>query len=132
MAAPSTLHLSWRSWIRIGLAAAVTLLVGAAGLSAGVAWPVRIPALVLFGLGLYVLVDVIIFTSSWRATASAVKVPTLRRPQRQVAGDDLSVEFVARRFSAIRISGPNGRRDLTTNPLVSDHDMQHWFGLIAD
>lgn len=129
---PITLELSWRSWAKAGFAVVPTIAAGATGLTAGAPWIMRVPALLMFALGVYWLVDVIIFTSSWRATAGAVKIPTLARRHREVSGSDLTVEFVARRHSAIRISGPKGSRDLMTNPIVSDRDVRRWFERIGD
>lgn len=118
--------------MKAAVASVATFAAGATSLTAGVAWAVRLPAVVLFVVGLYWLLDLIVFTSSWRATADAVKIPTLAQRRRQVSGTDLTVEFVARRFSAIRISGSNGERDLMTNPIVSDRDVRRWFERMAD
>lgn len=120
--------LSWHSRLRIALCIAVTFAVGVLAATAGAPWYLRASAAVLFVAGAGVVLDAVVFTSSWRLTAESLKVPTLLSRRREIAGrDDLNVELLEGARSRLRVTGPNGTRIEPINPLVSSHDLREWF-----
>lgn len=127
------MRLSWRSRLRIALAVLVTFAVGVVAATAGAAWPVRLVAASVFVTGAAVVLDAVIFTSSWRMTASALEVPTLLGRRRQIAGrNDLTLELRDGAWSQLAVIGPGGTRLERINPLVSGHDLRRWWDSLPD
>lgn len=122
------LSLGWRSRVRIGLGGFVTFAVGVLAATSGAAWPLRVVAAAGFVVGACVCVDAIVFASSWRFTASALKMPTLLSIKREVSGrDDLTVELRDGPWSQVAVTGPNGTRVERVNPLISGRDLRRWW-----
>jgi hypothetical protein len=122
------LSLGWRSRVRIAGGVLVTVVVGVLAATSGLLWPLRMLAGAVFLGGAYLCLDAIVFTSSWRFTASALKVPTLLSRRREISGrDDLTVELCAGWWSRLGVIGPNGRRTERINPLVSSRDLRRWW-----
>lgn len=127
------LALGWRSRLRIALAGLVTFAVGVLAATAGVPWPVRVVAAVAFLGGVYLCLDAIVFTASWRFTPSALRIPTLWSRHREVSGrDDLTVELRAGTWSRLAVTGPHGAREERVNPLVSARDLRRWWDATPD
>lgn len=125
------LSLGWRSRVRIAVAALLTFGVGVVSATPDVAWPFRVVAALAFLLGAALCLDAVVFTSSWRFTSSALKVPTLLSRRREISGrGDLTVELRPR--SRLVITGPNGTRQERINPLISDTDLRRWFDSTPD
>ena len=130
---PHEMRLSWRSRFRIALAALIAFGFGVVAATAGVMWPLRIVAALVFLAGAAVVIDAIVMTSSWRMTASALKVPTLSSRNREITGrDDLTVELADGPLSHLVLTGPKGARSVTVNPLISGRDLRRWFDSLAD
>jgi hypothetical protein len=122
------LSLTWRSRVRIAAAIVVTFAAGVVAATAGAPWYLRVVAGVVFVIGVYGVVDAIVFTSAWRFTPAALKVPTLASRKREVAGrDDLTVELRDAVWSRLGVSGPNGSHATRINPLVSGSDLRRWW-----
>ena len=127
------LRYSWRSRVRICVVALVTFAAGVVAATAGASWSARVVAGVVFVTGAIALVDAIVLTSSWRMTASSLKIPSLANRRREVVGrDDLAVSLVGRRVGAVVVEGERGARRLLVNPLVSPTDLRRWFDAMAD
>lgn len=127
------LSLGWRSRVRIAGGIVVTFLVGVLAATSGAPWPVRLGAAVAFVVGTVVCLDAIVFTSSWRFTVAALKIPTLLSRKREISGrDDLTVELHDGFWSKLAVSGPNGTRVERINPLVSGHDLRRWWDAVPD
>ena len=122
------LALSWRSRLRIAVVVVVTFAVGVVALTPDAPWPVRLVCAIAFLIGAYGVLDAVVFTSSWRFTDAALKVPTLASRRREVSGgDELAVELLDGPLSMLSVTGPNGTRVERINPLVSGHDLRRWF-----
>lgn len=127
------LSFGWRTRVRIALAVIVTFLAGVLAATPGAFWPLRILAAVVFVVGLYGVLDAIVFTASWRFTPTALKVPTLLSRTREISGrDDLTVELHERWWSQLGVIGPNGTRLERINPLVSGTDLRRWWNATPD
>lgn len=127
------LSFGWRSRARIAAAVVLTFLAGVPAATAGVAWPIRIGSAAVFLLGVYGCLDAIVFTSSWRFTDAALKIPTLASRKREVSGrDDLTVELHDGWWSRLVVTGPNGTRRERVNPLVSGRDLRRWWNSLPD
>lgn len=127
------LSLSWRSRVRIGVGALVTFAAGVVAATAGAGWLARSVAAVVFLVGVYTVVDAIVFTSSWRFTPAALKVPTLLSRRREIVGrDELAVELRAGPWSHLGVTGPNGTRVERINPLISGRDLRRWWNSVPD
>ena len=127
------MRLSWRSRLRIAAAVVVTFGAGVVAATAGAAWFLRVVAALLFVVGAGLVLDAIVLTTSWRMTASALKVPTLLGRRREVAGrDDLVVELREGVWSQLAVIGPAGTRLERINPLVSRHDLRRWWDSLPD
>lgn len=111
----------------------VTFLVGVLAATSGAPWLVRLAAAVVFLMGTVVCLDAVVFTSTWRFTASALKIPTLLSRKREISGrDDLTVELHDGFWSSLGVSGPNGTRIERVNPLVSGRDLRRWWDTVPD
>lgn len=127
------LSFGWRTRVRLGLAAVVTFAAGVLAATPDASWPLRIAAAAVFVVGVYGVIDAIVFTASWRLTPSALKVPTLRSRRREIAGrDDLAVELRDGWWSQLGVTGPNGTRHERINPLVSGTDLRRWWDATPD
>ena len=127
------MRLSWRSRLRIAVAIVITFASGVVAATAGAAWIVRVAAALLFVVGAGLVLDAIVMTSSWRMTASALKVPTLLGRRREIVGrDDLVVELREGGWSQLAVVGPGGTRLERINPLVSRHDLRRWWDSLPD
>jgi hypothetical protein len=130
---PHEVRLSWRSRLRIAVAVVVTFAIGVVAATTGAPWFVRVVAALLFVVGAAVVLDAVIFTSSWRMTASALEVPTLLGRRRQIGGrNDLTVELRAGAWSQLAVVGPAGTRLERINPLISGHDLRRWWDALPD
>lgn len=131
------LSLGWRSRSRIAAAVVLTFGLGVPAAAAGVPWLLRLVFAALFLGGVGTCLDAIVFTSSWRFTASALKIPTLLSRRREVSGrasgrDDLTVELRDGWWSRLAVTGPNGTRVERINPLVSGRDLRRWWDAAPD
>ena len=127
------MRLSWRSALRIVGAAVVTIGTGVIAATAGAAWFVRVVAAVPFAVGAGLVLDAIVLTTSWRMTASVLKVPTLLSRHREIAGrDGLVVELREGVWSRLALVGPGGTRLERINPLISPHDLRRWWSSLPD
>jgi hypothetical protein len=127
------LSLSWRSRVRIALGVMATFAVGVVAATAGAPWYLRGVAVIAFLVGVYAVLDAVVFTASWRFTASALKVPTLLSRRREIAGrEDLTVELRDGVWSRLGVSGPNGTRLERINPLISGTDLRRWWDAVPD
>lgn len=114
-------------------AAGVTFGFGIVAAGPEVVWLLRGLAAVLFIAGVGTCLDAIVFTSSWRMTSSALKVPTLSSRDREIVGrDDLVVALDDRAWSRLTVTGPNGTRSERINPLVSGTDLRRWWDSLPD
>ena len=130
---PHEMRLSWRSRCRIAAAILVTFGFGVVGATAGVALAFRFVAAMLFLVGAATVVDAVVLTSSWRMTASALKMPTLLSRNREITGrDDLTVELADAPVSRLVVTGSVGTRRVTVNPLISGRDLRRWFDSLAE
>ena len=120
------LSFGWRSRVRVALAVVATFVIGVLAATSGAFVPLRILAALVFLVGVYGVIDAIVFTASWRFTPTALKVPTLRSRKREISGrDDLTVELHDGWWSRLGVVGPNGTRLERINPLVSGTDLQY-------
>ena len=127
------LSFGWRTRARLALAISFTFVVGVLAATPAAFWPVRFAAAVVFVVGVYGVIDAIVFTASWRFTPSALKVPTLLSRKREISGrDDLAVELQAGWWSQLGVTGPNGTRRERINPLVSGTDLRRWWSATPD
>lgn len=127
------MRLTWHSRLRIAIAIMVTFGSGVVAATAGAAWFVRVLAALLFVVGAGLVLDAIVFTSSWRMTASALELPTLLGRRREIVGrDDLTVELREGAWSQFAVMGPGGTRLGRINPLVSGHDLRRWWNSLPD
>jgi len=127
------MRLSWRSRLRIAGAVLVTFGTGVVAATAGAAWFIRVVAALLFVIGAGLVLDAIVFTSSWRMTASVLAVPTLLGRRREIAGrGDLVVELREGAWSQLAVIGANGTRLERINPLVSGDDLRRWWDSLPE
>lgn len=127
------LSLGWRSRARIAVGVLATFAAGVLAATSGLAWPLRIVAAAAFVAGAYTCLDAIVFTSSWRLTHAALKIPTLASRHREVAGrDDLTVELHDGWWAQLAVTGPNGTRRERVNPLISGRDLRRWWSSLPD
>lgn len=115
------------------VAVVITFGFGVVAATAGVGWLIRVAAAMSFLVGAAIVLDAIVLTSSWRMTESALAVPTLSSPNRQIAGrDDLTVELADGPVSRLVLTGATGARRVTVNPLLSGRDLRRWFDSLPD
>ena len=127
------LSLTWRSRARIAAGCVGTFAAGVIAATSGAGWFVRAVGAALFLLGVYVVLDAVVFASSWRMTGAALKIPTLASRHREVAGrEDLAVELHESVWSQLGITGPNGVRLERVNPLISGRDLRRWWDSLPD
>ena len=127
------LSFGWRTRVRVVLAVVATFVAGVLAATPDAAWPLRIAAAAAFVVGVYGVLDALVFTASWRFTPSALKVPTLLSRRREISGrDDLAVELHDGWWSQLGVTGPNGTRRERINPLVSGTDLRRWWNATPD
>ena len=127
-----SLRLSWRTWLRWGVAVLVTLAIGVLAATDSVPWYLRIVATAGFVVGMIAVLDVVVFTRTWDVDGQRWWVPRLTARGRIIPVDDQRVVELRHSYpSRLRISGSKGSRDLVLNPLVSVTDLDRWFDEIA-
>jgi len=130
---PVTIRHGWRTRAREFVALIVTFSAGVVAATAGAGIVVRVVGAVIFGYGVYVLLDALVLAASWRLTTEGLKIPTIVSRRREIAGDpSLVVSPAGRWVGAVMVSGERGVRVLSVNPLVSPRDLRTWFAQMAD
>jgi len=130
---PVAVRHGWRTRVREFVALLVTFSAGVVAATAGAGVVVRLVGGVIFGFGVYVLLDALVLAASWRLTTEGLKIPTIASRRREIAGDpSLIVSPAGRWVGAVMVSGERGVRVLTVNPLVSPSDVRSWFARMAD
>ena len=127
------LSFGWRTRVRIAIAITITFAVAVLAATPGVPWPLLVAAAAAFVVGVYGVIDAIVFTASWRFTPSALEVPTLLSRKREIFGrDDLTVELRGRWWPRLCVTGAGGTRRERINPLVSGTDLRRWWNATPD
>lgn len=130
---PIIVRHGWRTRVREAAAVVVTFAAGVVAATAGAGIAFRVLGGVLFVVGAYAVVDALVLASSWRLTATGLKIPTVLSRRREVSGDSSLVVTPAGRWvGAVVVTGDRGVRAITVNPLVSPTDLRRWFAAIAD